>query len=142
MYEIETLTTDDRFSSFMNSFSEISVELGKNRSQLFIGLDKWTIEKLITEPFFWYTEPFKKSRCSGFISPETKIARNFPMLLIMDLDEDIEINITSFRLKKKIFFASEWNRNVKKIATYVSDIFLFRGNRLDVIKKDFKMKKK
>lgn len=107
---------------------------------LVIGLDKWSLEKAISEPFFWYGELFAKSSAKGFIKPGTKMKRNFPLLLIIDLESLEDIDLMQFdSVRKKVFFSTEWERSCKKAAVMASDIILMKGNTPDIIKKDFVM---
>ncbi len=113
-------------------------ELLSLSAPLVIGLDKWSFEKQIAEPFFWMSLPFEKTLAQGFVAPDTPVKQSFPLFLAIDLD-DVKPFENLFLLKKKAFFASEWNTHVSASAAWVSDIILVHGNTVDFVKKEYRM---
>ncbi len=116
-----------------------STNFSRMDSSLIIGLDKWSFEKNIEEPFFWMSEQFINSKSLGFLSISVKLKKNFPATLIINLDDVNTITEEMFHLKKKVFFASEWHKNAAQVAVFASDIILFSGNNLEIIKENWGM---
>ncbi len=115
------------------------MNLFSGESPLVIGLDKWGLESRQEEPFFWLGEPFFNSSARGFLDPGVDLKRDFPMRLLINLDDLSEISIEMFELEHKVLFASEWHEIASRAATFASDIFLFQANEMKVVKKDFKL---
>ena len=54
---------------------------------LVIGIDKWHLENLINDNFFWFGHPFEKSRAKGFIFTEKPFETVIPFTIVVDLEE-------------------------------------------------------
>lgn len=106
---------------------------------LVIGLDKWTLESLVPKPFLWIAEPFEGTGAAGFIKPGTSLKKDFPLMVLVALD-DAPPREDLFHLRRIVFHASEWHRYAAIAATRVSDIFLVRGGKTDLVKSGWRMK--
>lgn len=117
----------------------LSKKFESDFSPLIIGYDKWSLEKYFPAPFFWLSPPFSKSKASAFITPETKIKKNFKELLIIDLDSFEILYEEWFYLKQKIFYASQWTGIACGAATFSSDILYCENDKIEYIKKNNEM---
>ena len=105
---------------------------------LVIGLDKWSLESLLPKPYLWLAEPFEGTRAAGFMKPGTPVKPDFPLLLLVALD-DAPPTSDIFFLRKIVLHASEWHHNAAIAATRASDIVVVNGNSADIVKHDWKM---
>ncbi len=113
-------------------------DIAAMRSPLIIGIDKWSLETLLPKPYLWLAEPFEGTRATGFIKPGTPLKPDFPLLVLVALD-DAAPAPELFSLPRVVFHASEWHHFAAKAATRVSDIITVSGNTADVVKRDGKM---
>jgi len=108
-------------------------------SLLIIGFDKWNLEKSFREPFCWYSEPFNGTLCRAFIAINQVIDKNFPLPLLINLDDNIILSHSLFELKRKVFYSFEWNMRCSEVSTFVSDIIIFNNGNMDFVKKNYKL---
>ncbi|MFO7736490.1 MAG: hypothetical protein R6W70_09830 [bacterium] len=111
-----------------------------NRNTLFINMSPWEVEKRYREKFFWYSDPFKKTCASGFIVPGTKVKKNFPLLLLVDLFYCCEKDLDwIFNLQSVSIVSRRWNPLCSKVATLARSIVASRDGKETVIKKDYEI---
>jgi len=105
---------------------------------LVIGIDKWSLESLLPKPYLWFAEPFEGTRAAGFIKPGTVLRPDFPLLVLVALDDAPPHN-GLFAVRRVVFHASEWHHNAAVVATRASDIIVVRSGVTDIVKRKWDM---
>lgn len=112
----------------------------ENYNTLFINMSPWEVENRYREKFFWYSAPFKKTCASGFITPGTKVKKNFPLLLLVDLFYCCEKDLDwIFNLQFLALVSRDWDILCSKAATLIPSIVVSRDGKETSIKRNYKI---
>lgn len=104
---------------------------------LVIGIDKWHLENIVNDDFFWLGFPFENSSSKGFIYPRNDFHLKIPIPVIVDLEECSDLNLLSFNFNNSIFFSENWMLSASKVASMIKNITVFKEYRPFTIKKDY-----
>lgn len=104
---------------------------------LIVGVDRWHLENIVSNDFFWMGFPFKNSSSKGFIYPQNSFHLKIPIPVIIDLEECSDLNLLSFDFNNCIFFSENWMISASKIASMIKNITVFKEYRPFTIKKNY-----
>jgi hypothetical protein len=103
------------------------------------GTDRWHVEKMMEQDFFWHAHPFENSSSKGFILPDIKLKKSPGIPIIIDLAEVKEIDISLLDLEKTVFYCEQWNHSSAFYATAAKNIIAFEDGIPLKIKENHRM---
>lgn len=106
---------------------------------LVVNVDRPTLERALPTPFVWRGLPFAGSKAYATITPSS-FPKKLKECLVIDLDfiEDEKEALTLLN-DNTVFYEAEWSGKFTLLATAVSTILLWNGERFEPIKKEYVM---